>query len=119
VLQKEENKMRKIPKRNNSNVGPLQSYPMFAHCEMCGATNYKRQGSIAAGAAGLAGLEPAFNPSGEPMTLCRDCRIGSAELLADAREALLEACRVLCDETRDRITEARTLGRAAITKAES
>jgi hypothetical protein len=26
-------------------------------------------------------LEPAFNPSGVPMTLCYDCRIGSAELL--------------------------------------
>jgi hypothetical protein len=111
--------MRKISKRNASKAGPLQSYPMFPHCQMCGASDYKKQGSIVAGTAGLVGLEPAFNPSGEPMTLCRDCRIGSAELLADVREALLEACRVLCDETRDRITEARTLARAAITKAES
>ncbi len=30
-------------------------------------------------------LEPAFNPSGVPMTLCRDCRIGSAECLAAER----------------------------------
>ena len=84
--------MRKIPKRNKSTAGPLQSYPNFPHCEMCGASDYKRQGNIAAGTVGLVGLEPAFNPSGEPMTLCRNCRIGSAELLADAREALLQAC---------------------------
>jgi hypothetical protein len=108
--------MRKISKRNASKAGPLQSYPMFPHCQMCGASDYKKQGCIVA--AGLVGLEPAFNPSGEPMTLCRNCRIGSAELLADVRETLLEACRVLCDETRDPITEARTLARSAITKSE-
>jgi len=81
-------------KRDASKPGPLESYPLFPHCEMCGASDYKKQGSVVAGHAGLAGLEPAFNPSGHPMTLCRDCRIGSAELLADQRTALLEACKL-------------------------
>jgi hypothetical protein len=81
-------------KRDASKPGPLESYPIFPHCEMCGARDYKKQGSVVAGHVGLAGLEPAFNPSGEPMTLCRDCRIGSAELLADVRADLLAACKL-------------------------
>jgi hypothetical protein len=70
--------------------GSLESYPIFPHCEMCGARDYKKQGSVVAGHAGLAGLEPAFDPSGKPKRLCRDCRIGSAELLADVRADLLK-----------------------------
>ena len=81
-------------KRDANKPGPLESYPLFPHCEMCGASDYKKQGSVVAGASGLAGLEPAFNPSGHPMTLCRDCRMGSAEILADQRTALLEACKL-------------------------
>jgi hypothetical protein len=51
---------------------PLESLKVKKHCEMCGA-----------GRKGM--LEPAFDPSGKPKTLCRDCRIGSAELLAARR----------------------------------
>lgn len=64
---------------HDAGPGPLQSYPIFPQCQMCGAKE---------------ALEPAFNPSGAPMTLCRDCRIGSAELLGDQRTALLEACKL-------------------------
>jgi len=78
--------MRKILKRDASTPGPLESYKVAGHCEMCGAPA-QRNGRAAM-------LEPAFNPSGEPMTLCRDCRIGSAELLAEQRTALLEACKL-------------------------
>jgi len=81
-------------KREANKPGPLESYPTLAYCEMCGARDYKKQGSVVAGHAGLAGLEPAFDPSGQPKTLCRDCRIGSAELLADVRADLLAACKL-------------------------
>jgi hypothetical protein len=46
--------------------GPLESLQMGDHCEMCGRTGW---------------LEPAFDPAWNPRTLCRACRIGSAELL--------------------------------------
>jgi len=71
-------------KRDANKPGPLESYPLFPNCEMCGAKDFQRHPE----------LEPAFNPSGHPMTLCRDCRMGSAELLADQRTALLEACKL-------------------------
>jgi hypothetical protein len=73
--------MRTILKRDPNKPGPLESYKMAGHCEMCGANDFQPHPE----------LEPAFNPSGQPKTLCRDCRIGSAELLADQRADLLEA----------------------------
>ena len=54
-------------------AGPLESLKLKTHCEMCEATNRNK---------GAAPLEPAFDPSGQARTLCRNCRIGSAELLA-------------------------------------
>ncbi len=62
----------------NGHLGPLESLVPKDHCEMCGVT------ALAAGRVGVL-LEPAFDPSGQPKTLCQDCRIGSAELLADRR----------------------------------
>jgi hypothetical protein len=53
--------------------GPLESLKLVKYCQMCGNSDATNE------------LEPAFNPSGVPMTLCRDCRIGSAELLAESR----------------------------------
>jgi hypothetical protein len=56
--------------------GPLELLEregLSDHCEMCG--NQEK----------CASLEPAFDPSGQPKTLCRECRIGSAELLANKR----------------------------------
>jgi hypothetical protein len=79
--------MRKILKSEASNPGPLESYKMADHCEMCG----RQRG---AGWEGSAKLEPGFNPSGKPKTLCYDCRIGSAEILADVRADLLAACKL-------------------------
>jgi hypothetical protein len=68
-------------------TGPLeylQRRGLADHCEMCGVKEFKRKpGSSSNGERSF--LEPAFDPSGEPKTLCRDCRIGSAELLADRR----------------------------------
>ena len=61
--------------------GPLQSYKMKDHCEMCGITDAACRNHDDS----AAHLEPAFNPSGQLMTLCRDCRIGSAEILAAER----------------------------------
>jgi hypothetical protein len=64
--------------------GPLESLELEGlsdYCEMCGAAERKPGGSKTQDV----GLEPAFNPSGQPKTLCRDCRIGSAELLANKR----------------------------------
>jgi len=53
-------------------MGPLENYGILTnsidHCEMCGSHNK---------------LEPAFNPDPEPKILCKQCRIGSAELLAE------------------------------------
>jgi hypothetical protein len=62
-------------------AGPLESLKLKTHCEMCGATNRNK---------GAAPLEPAFDPSGRPKTLCRKCRIGSAELLAQPRRIYVE-----------------------------
>ncbi len=64
-------------------TGPLESLQargLKDHCEMCGDhTDEARDW-----------FEPAFNPDGKPKTLCRDCRIGSAELLAAKRESAQE-----------------------------
>ena len=68
-------------------LGPLQSLPFKDHCEMCGAKDDARRPNPL--------LEPAFNPSGKPMTLCQDCRIGSAESLADQRLSDSELATVL------------------------
>ena len=65
-------------RETNGQPGPLESLVLKEHCEMCGVT------ALAAGRVGVL-LEPAFDPSGQPKTLCQDCRIGSAELLADRR----------------------------------
>lgn len=66
--------------RRNKKAGPLEAkladtsrYGVLGHCEMCGANSAQL-------------LEPAFDPSGNPQILCRQCRIGSAELLADKRK---------------------------------
>lgn len=56
---------------SNTKPGPLESLTLKDHCEMCGSRGIGTSRE----------LEPAFNPSGQAMTLCRDCRIGSAELL--------------------------------------
>jgi hypothetical protein len=64
--------------------GILESLRLKRHCEMCGATN-KKPKSVLEHHKDEFQLEPAFNPSGQRMTLCRDCRIGSAELLASRR----------------------------------
>ena len=77
--------------------GPLEFYIMTDHCEMCGASDYKKQRSIIAGAAGISGLEAAFDPDGKPKTLCRQCRIGSAELLADQRANLSDKLAQITD----------------------
>lgn len=61
-------------------TGPLESLKKKTHCEMCGAVEHKTK---------AARLEPAFDPSGQAKTLCFDCRIGSAELLAAQRAKLL------------------------------
>jgi len=58
------------------NVGPLESLKLKSSCEMCGATNRRKEAKP---------LKPAFDPSGQPKTLCRECRIGSAELLESRR----------------------------------
>lgn len=67
----------------NYRTGPLQSLVVEDHCQMCGRTNKDRA---------YAPLEPAFNPSGCAMTLCKACRIGSAELLQSERSAGLSRC---------------------------
>jgi hypothetical protein len=61
--------------------GPLESLQargLKDYCEMCGARSDAERDWF----------EPAFNPDGEPKTLCRDCRIGSSELLSAKREKL-------------------------------
>jgi hypothetical protein len=67
--------------RANEKGGRLESVKLKTHCDMCGATNRKN---------GAAPLEPAFDPSGQPKTLCRKCRIGSAEVLAHLRTIYVE-----------------------------
>ena len=65
--------------KNKGNAkGPLESLKLKDHCEMCGVSEHTL--SKAARDKFLP-LEPAFNPAGIPKTLCRDCRIGSAELI--------------------------------------
>jgi hypothetical protein len=70
-------------KNETKKLGPLESLQLLKHCEMCGARG--------AGAR----LEPAFSPSWIARTLCRDCRIGSAELNAEARENILAELQAL------------------------
>jgi hypothetical protein len=72
-------------KCNSNKPGPLERGRVFEHCQMCGANSL-----------GVA-LERAFNPSGRVMTLCRDCRQGSAELLHDELIALREAAQLVVD----------------------
>lgn len=60
---------------------------VVSHCQMCGANSL-----------GVA-LERAFNPRAKVMTLCRDCRIGSAELLADERERMIIALQSVLSDT--------------------
>jgi hypothetical protein len=68
-------------KGTNGQRGPLESLRLQKHCQMCGAQDTATLSHR---------LEPAFDPSGQPKTLCRDCRIGSAELLADRRSSFDE-----------------------------
>jgi hypothetical protein len=74
---REENIMDKVRQKG----GPLASLKLKTRCEMCGATNRKK---------GAAPLEPALDPSARPKILCRKCRIGSAELLAQPRRIYVE-----------------------------
>jgi hypothetical protein len=67
--------------RTSQNAGSLASLKLKTRCEMCGATNQNK---------GAAPLEPALDPSGRPKILCRSCRIGSAELLAQPRRIYVE-----------------------------
>lgn len=62
-------------------AGPLERYVMRTHCEMCGA---HPPGTID-GRYSAARLEAAYDPNGQPKTLCYDCRIESAEILAEHR----------------------------------
>ena len=60
--------------------GPLELLEregLSDHCEMCGSSRQREKFA--------AGLEPAFDPDGTPKTLCRECRIGSAELRESRR----------------------------------
>jgi hypothetical protein len=66
--------------------GSLESLKLKDHCEMCGASQ-RNPNSLP--------LEAAFNPSGKPMTLCRDCRMGSAELLHENATKINEAAKSL------------------------
>jgi len=59
--------------------GPLEAFAVGTRCEMCGA-----QG---------AQLEAAFDPSGEVMTMCCECRMGSAELREEERANIVKAAR--------------------------
>jgi hypothetical protein len=80
---------RTIDKLAANHKGPLESVRMTEHCEMCGnQTN-------------VCSLEPAFDPRSHAKTLCRDCRIGSAELLAEYRTELLEALRAWVEAEQD------------------
>ncbi len=88
--------MEKSERQLKDTKGPLESLKLKDHCEMCGA-NYKSSDH-----ANGRSLEAAFNPSGKPMTLCRDCRIGSAELLADQRKELLEVLKQLLGDLRQK-----------------
>jgi hypothetical protein len=78
VKKRSATKSARTNQRTNGQPGPLESLVLKDYCEMCGVT------ALAAGRVGVL-LEPAFDPSGQPKTLCQDCRIGSAELLADRR----------------------------------
>jgi hypothetical protein len=64
-----------VVRQNVTKPGRLERLKLKKYCEMCG---------------GKTVLEPAFNPSGKPKTLCRACRIGSAELLQDRRNLAWE-----------------------------
>jgi hypothetical protein len=79
----------KLTRKKFVKPGPLESLQLRGlkdHCEMCGRTERRR----GAAQPESAHVEPAFNPSGEPKTLCRDCRIGSSELLEAKRKKLEE-----------------------------
>jgi hypothetical protein len=70
-----------IMNRASQKPGSLASLKLKTRCEMCGATNRKKD---------AAPLEPALDPSGQPKTLCRECRIGSGDLLAQPRRIYVE-----------------------------
>ena len=76
--------------RQTHTPGPLESHAITDHCEMCGVSDLFSET-----------LEPSFDPSGEPKTLCEECRIGSAELLAGQRAAMLAALRDLQTQIRN------------------
>ena len=67
-------------KKKANAKGPLESLKLKNHCEMCGVSE-RHVASVVRDI--VMPLEPAFNPSGQPKTLCRDCRIGSAELIRE------------------------------------
>src|ERR1700739_984889 len=67
-------------KKKANTKGPLESLKLKNHCEMCGVSE-RHVSSVVRDI--VMPLEPAFNPSGQPKTLCRDCRIGSAELIRE------------------------------------
>lgn len=73
-------------KRYTQKCHALESLALADHCQMCSHANKDE---------GYAPLEPAFNPGGRPMTLCRPCRIGSAELLQSERKSRIVALRAL------------------------
>ena len=73
--------VKKANSKPNGKPGPLESLKLKDHYEMCGAAERKPGGSKTQDV----GLEPAFNPSGQPKTLCRECRIGSAEVRESKR----------------------------------
>jgi hypothetical protein len=74
-----------------NNKGPLESLKLNDHCEMCGSDGVLKPHTFHSEGT----LEAAFDPAGEPKTLCRSCRIGSAELLDDLRSSLFAVCRSL------------------------
>ena len=78
--------------------GRLEFLVLKDYCEMCGARKRKSRQY----------LEPAFNPDGLPMTLCRHCRIGSSELIVErwvfsrrAYDALFHVVRLCMAEPQD------------------
>jgi hypothetical protein len=80
--QSENSRIRKILSENYL-PGPLESLPLKSYCEMCGERS---------GRDPLNGdLEAGFDPSGQAMTLCRACRVGSAESREAQFTNLLEA----------------------------
>lgn len=81
--------LRTIAGNHAANPGVLEEIiqehsGVFTYCETCGAdsTHY---------------LEPAFDPAGEAKVLCMECRIGSAESLADRRAEMEKVLRMVVE----------------------